>query len=120
AKLRRSVRGDDRLSPGELFFEGDFSTPLGDGEALELLEAVRWAPSAANKQPCRVVKVGNKYHFYKKHTKGYTANEAWDVQKIDVGIALCHFMSVTGGSLELTDFGIACGGGMEYIATVRV
>ena len=44
----------------------------------------------------------------------------WDVQKIDMGIALCHLMSIAGGTCEIADPGIAVLQGTEYIATVRV
>lgn len=44
---------------------------------------VRLAPSAVNKQPWRIVKENNNYHFY-IHGKG-------NFPKIDIGIALSHF-----------------------------
>ena len=116
--LRQKIRGDERFPASELFFEGDFSTPLADEKALSLLESVRWYPSAANKQPCRIVKIGNKYHLYEKHTPGYQNAMAWDVQKIDMGIALCHLMCVTDGNFEIANPGIATDDGTEYIATV--
>ena len=34
---------------------------------------------------------GNKIHFYEKKSKGYVNAEGWDLQKVDMGIALCHF-----------------------------
>lgn len=43
-----------------------------------------------------------------------------DVQKIDMGITLCHFMSVTDGKIIISDPGIAIGGDTEYIATVLI
>ncbi len=116
--LRSSVHGDERLPASELFFDGDFLTPLQ--EKSELLEAVRWYPSAANMQPCRVVKDGKSYHFYEKHPDGYKSGAAWDVQKIDLGIAICHFMSVTEGEFSISDPGIMTGENIEYIATVTV
>lgn len=117
-KLREAVHGDERLPAAELFFEKDFSTPIT--ESIDLLEAVRWAPSAANRQPCRVVKDGNAYHFYEKHTMGTGAGEGWDVQKVDVGIAICNLISVEGGRFSIADPGIAPAEGLEYIATVSV
>lgn len=119
-KLRENVHGDERLKPTELFFEKDFLTPLSLVDCSEALEAVRWYPSAANMQPCRIVKDGAAYHFYVKHTDGYKSGAAWDVQKIDVGIAICHFMSVAGGKLAVTDPEIPAGENIEYIATVTV
>lgn len=116
--LRSRVKGDERRPAGELFFEGDFETPAT--EVGDALEAVRWAPSAVNLQPWRVVRVGSDFHFYEAHTTGYTAQARWDVQKIDVGIALCHFMRIAGGALVVEDPGIAAPEGVEYVATVRV
>ena len=52
---------------------------------------VRWAPSATNKQPWRLVVDGNRIHFYEEKTKGYDREEIGDVQKIDLGIAMAHF-----------------------------
>ena len=116
-KLRNSVHGDERLAVSELFYEGDFSRSVATAD--NLLEAVRWAPSAANMQPCRVVRDGNNYHFYEKHTKGYAGKIGWDVQRIDVGIAVCNLMSVAGGVCTVADPGIAVDEDTEYIATVR-
>lgn len=42
------------------------------------------------------------------------------MQKIDMGIALCHFMSMTDGKLTISDPCIAIGEDMEYIATVLI
>jgi len=116
-KLRENVHGDERLAASELFYENDFSQPMM--ESNDELEAVRWYPSAANMQPCRVVKAGNAYHFYEKHTEGYRGAE-WDVQGIDMGIAICHFMSVMDGKFSISDPGISTDGNTEYIATVTV
>lgn len=115
-RLRSKVRGDERLPASELFYENDFSSPLNSGE--DWAEAVRWAPSAANLQPWRIVISGSVYHFYEKHCLGYTRQMGWDVQKIDLGIALCHFMKVAGGRLLIEDPGIAVEEDMEYIASV--
>ncbi|MCQ2529324.1 MAG: nitroreductase family protein [Saccharofermentans sp.] len=114
--LRSQVKGDERLPSSEYFYEGDFSHPITSED--EILELVRWAPSAANMQPCRVVKDGNKYHFYKKSKARYKKNASWDVQKIDMGIALCHLMSVVDGDFEINDPGISLPENVEYIATV--
>ena len=116
AKLRASVHGDERLPISELFFEKDFSTPMTEPDAL--LETVRWAPTAANRQPVRVVRDGSAYHFYEKHTM--PGGTAWDVQKIDVGIAVCNFISAAGGRFSIADPGIQTPEDTEYIATVTL
>ena len=126
--MRRGVGADSRLSGEKLFFDGDFGTPLA-GRALEpwndLLELVRWAPSAVNKQPWRVVLRDGRFHFYLKHDRGYVSDAVGDMQKIDLGIALSHF--VLGAQekglvpkVELSDPGIPVPSGTEYIATVVV
>jgi nitroreductase len=90
--MRKGVGADKRFDFGTLFFKGSFDTPLSENDArkcgiYEALEAVRWAPSAVNKQPWRIVVCGNVAHVYEKHDKGYI-NENYDLQKIDIGIAL--------------------------------
>lgn len=119
-KLRESVRGDERLAPGDLFYEKDFFTPVSPDEYDEVLEAVRWYPSAANMQPCRVVRDRTAFHFYEKHAEAYSGRAAWDVQKIDMGISICHFMSVAGGKFSRKNPGIESPENTEYIATVTV
>ena len=121
-KMRAGIRADERKPAAELFFADDFATPLTENNAKikEALEAVRLGPSAVNYQPWRIVKAGNAFHFYEVHTKALTERAPWDVQKVDMGIALCHFMGMAGGTSSLADPGIACPDGAEYIATVTV
>ena len=97
AVMRKGVKADSRLKFEELFYVGNFETPMTEQYAKEHglfddLEAVRVAPSAVNKQPWRVVVEGQKAHFYEKHDKGYMTPD-YDLQKIDLGIALYHFES---------------------------
>lgn len=119
-KLRSTVHGDERLDPSVLFFENDFSSPISAEKYEDILEAVRWYPSAANMQPCRIVKAGKDYHFYEKHADGYKSSAPWDVQAIDMGIAICHFMSVTDGKFSINNPGIVTEANTDYIATVTV
>ena len=91
--MRRSIKADRRLEWNELFFEGNFAKPLSAEAAGEYrfpLEMIRLAPSAANKQPWRVVVSGNAVHFFEKHTMRVEAGSV-DMQRIDVGITVCHF-----------------------------
>ena len=90
----------------------------------DLIEMVRWAPSAVNKQPWRIIVSDSGFHFYEKRDKGYIGEKTGDLQKIDVGIALCHFtagMEVQGKTPETVaaDPGFDVPDGAEYIATVR-
>ena len=120
--MRTGVRADTRKPASELFFDGDFQHPLREesGAAADALEMVRWAPSAVNRQPWRVVRTGNAYHFYLKHDKGYVGEATGDLQKVDMGIALSHFLSGADGSFSLSEPDITAEKGMEYIATVTL
>jgi len=99
--MTRILAGADRRLPWEkLFFEGSFQTPLlleTSGEFGEVLEMVRLAPSASNKQPWRIVRDGPYWHFYVQRTRKYPPPafklliNAADLQKIDIGIAMAHF-----------------------------
>ena len=98
--IRRFAKGDRRLPWEKLFFDRDFDHPLGESEAGSdqlALEMVRLAPSASNKQPWRVVRSGNDFHFYLQRTPGYRESllkkvlGIYDLQRVDMGIALCHF-----------------------------
>ncbi|HOW84828.1 MAG TPA: nitroreductase family protein [Candidatus Aminicenantes bacterium] len=94
------ARRTSRLAADRLFLSPDFGRPLGPGESGPLgpaLEAVRWGPSASNKQPWRIVRAGRLWHFYIQRTKGYGQGllnrimGTADLQRIDLGIAMCHF-----------------------------
>jgi len=89
-----------RKSSEELFFHGRFGVVLparSAGEFSTPLETMRLAPSASNKQPWRIVKERDKqqFHFFLQRSPGYTRNLARlglaDLQRIDMGIAMCHF-----------------------------
>lgn len=79
----------------ELFFLRDFSIPLTPvinlGYFKDILENVRLAPSALNKQPWRIVKDSNKFHFYINSPKIKNDELTFDIHRIDIGIAMCHF-----------------------------
>ncbi|MCR4668785.1 MAG: nitroreductase [Clostridia bacterium] len=123
--MRKGIKADTRFDFSELFFDSSFGAPLTEektGKLRNVLEAVRLAPSAVNKQPWRVVISGDKAHFYEKRSKGYVAENGWDLQKIDMGIALCHFEAAAKEcGLEavfcICDPGIAVPEDTEYIAT---
>ena len=92
--FRLTAGSKNRKEWSELFFKGDFKQRLSESEAgkyLTPLEMLRLAPSASNKQPWRIIKDMNKCHFYLQHTKGYAKYFAFDLQRVDMGIAMCHF-----------------------------
>ena len=92
--MRFSARSDTRKGWNELFFDRSFANPLcqaGTGKYAVPLEMVRLAPSASNKQPWRIVRAHDRFHFYLQHTKGYAKMLPYDIQRLDIGIAMCHF-----------------------------
>ncbi len=52
---RRPDHGVDPMFPGRWSPRAFTSAPLSPAEVMTLLEAARWAPSAANRQPWRLV-----------------------------------------------------------------
>ena len=126
--MRKGVKADSRLPFEELFFDGGFDKPLSKDRAgglAEVLELVRLAPSAVNKQPWRLVVGPDTVYFYEKKSKGFTAANGWDIQKVDMGIALCHFalgLEAKGGKAVLTleDPGLTHPGDTAFIAGCRI
>jgi len=91
--VRKSIRADKRYPWERLFFNGGFSEPLVQDDVEEkyatLIEMVRLAPSAGNKQPWRIVKdpEENTFHFHVIEATGkYSV-----FPPIDIGIAVCHW-----------------------------
>jgi len=132
-RIREREEGSRRLPSSELFFARSFGAPLDltrVGAYAEALAAVRMAPSATNKQPWRLVRDGAAWHFYLHRTRGYGKGSALftvlriaDLQRVDMGIAMCHFELVAGergltGSWVVRDPGIPLPGkDTEYIVT---
>ncbi len=78
----------------ELFFMRSFNTPMTDADAGKYavpLEMVRLGPSASNKQPWRMIIDGDSVHLILQRTENYAKVLPIDIQKIDMGIAMCHF-----------------------------
>lgn len=98
--IRNIAGSNQRKSWNELFFKGSLSlgselgqplTMAESGAYQSVLEMVRVAPSASNKQPWRIIKDGKQWHFLLSHTKGYGVGAGYEIQRVDMGIAVCHF-----------------------------
>ena len=114
------VSADKRKPWEELFFDGEPGRPLSREKAGSFglpLEMVRLAPSASNKQPWRVVLDGTKVHFCLLRNKGYGDGLPIDVQKNDIGIAMCHFEMTAGAGKWTFDEGICYNNEWEYVKT---
>lgn len=117
----RTVAGATKRKPWNvLFFKGSLDTPLTPDTAgvyADPLEMVRLGPSAVNKQPWRVIRDENGFHFYTAGKGGADPEKRHD--HLDLGIALCHF-ELTARELGLPG-GWALSGketpGLSYVAT---
>ncbi len=133
---RQRIAADRRYPWERLFFDGSFDRPLSEAEAGAYagpLEMVRLAPSASNKQPWRIVRDGPAWqpvwHFYMQRTPGYRDMlivrflGVEDMQRIDLGIAMCHFELAAQeaglrGRWELCEPGISKPDGLtEYVVS---
>jgi hypothetical protein len=98
--VRRIAGSNFRLGRERLFFDESFAKVLSREAAGAYdvpLEMVRIGPSASNKQPWRIVRDRNNWHFFLQRTPGYPGGIATgllkiaDIQRVDMGIAMCHF-----------------------------
>ena len=92
--MRLGAGSNNRKEWSELFFYKSFDNLLEKHESEDwstALEMLRLAPSASNKQPWRIVKDSNKYHFFLRTSPGYSSALGYNIQRIDIGIAMCHF-----------------------------
>ncbi|MHA1533591.1 MAG: nitroreductase family protein [Promethearchaeota archaeon] len=94
--IRAFTKADSRFPWSKIFYENSFSTVLPRETTMRyetLLEMVRLAPSAGNKQPWRVLKEkgADKFHFYVKSSQDLMQKVYNTFINIDVGIAICHF-----------------------------
>jgi len=94
--LRFVVRADNKKPWDKLFYDEKFEVPLTKENAglLDIpIEMVRLGPSASNKQPWRLVLSQDRRvcHFFIEHTPNYSAKLGYDMQILDMGIAMCQF-----------------------------
>ena len=124
--MRKGVKADSRFPFEEITFRNSFDTPLTADAAGKLflpIETVRLAPSAVNKQPWRIVVMDGIVHFYLQRSKNFNGGRV-DMQKIDMGIALCHFELTAKEQGISTEFvfeepNIPKKDDMEYIASYK-
>ena len=80
----------DRKPAESIFFKDAFDMPISkDDELYDVLELVRIAPSALNKQPWRILVKDKKIHLYLERTENFPKQQT-DTEMINIGIALRH------------------------------
>ncbi len=99
--IRWSAKATKRKHWSKLYFQNTFENtlpPETTGSFSFPLDMVRLAPSASNRQPWRVLKEKDKnvFHFFLQRTKNYYERnkkmfKMADLQRVDMGIAMCHF-----------------------------
>lgn len=125
--MRKGVKADERLGFEDIVYVNGFEQHLTSDEAGKLflpIEMVRLAPSAVNKQPWRMVVMDDVVHFYLQRSRKISGGRL-DMQKIDLGIALCHFeltAKEVGLSPEfvISEPKICCENDVEYIASYKL
>lgn len=126
--MRKGVGADRRKAFEEMFYINNFDQPMEEEEAGQILlplQMVRSGPSAVNKQPWRIVAAEDLVHFYMEKGKGFENSSVGNMQKIDMGIALCHFALGAAEAGLATEFmindpEIPTPENTEYIASYRI
>lgn len=127
-RIMRNAIGSDRRKPWrEIFFDGDFDTPLtvaGAGEYATPLEMLRLAPSAVNAQPWRVVKIADTFHFYVSLKNNASLSDV-NIKHLDMGIAICHFVKTLGAAgraceISFTPPRVVAPASCRYVASLTV
>ncbi len=114
--VRFIAKSAKRKSHEQLFFshsEEEGAAPLDMAAAEEplttVLETVRLAPSASNRQPWRIIVQKGFIHLYWNFDEKYNgAMKSFNIQALDMGIALCHIHKSSeelkpGGDFTFTD-----------------
>lgn len=124
--MRKAIKADERFPFEKMFFKGSFEQPLTEdasGKYKDMLEMVRLAPSAVNKQPWRVVLCDDTLHFYEKKTMSH--GDGTDIQRVDIGIALAHFVLAAKekgleGQIVVADPQLRHDADTEYIVSLKM
>ena len=92
--IRWGAKSHSRKLWETFFFDKEFWIPMSRddaGDYAEVFKMIRLAPSASNKQPWRVVRLGGNLHLYLQRTPNYSGfSDTSDLQRVDMGIAMCH------------------------------
>lgn len=125
--MRTAIGADNRKPVEEIYFEGSFNNPVRpQGVYKQVMECVRLAPSASNKQPWRIIETRNpelgarNFNFFIDRDKSYIYQAG---PNIDIGIAMCHFeyaceeLGIKGGFKVLEQPPSVDAGDREYVVS---
>jgi len=89
--IRTLAKSHGREPFNSRFFQDSIEHIITDEKMIDLLEHVRIAPSASNKQPWRIIVTKDAFKFYLERTPNYGGDRlGYDIQMLDIGIALAH------------------------------
>jgi nitroreductase len=103
--IRKVSKGDHRKPLDELFFDTSFDQKINfnmiSKDTHFYYQLISLAPSASNKQPWRFVIRDHKIDLYIERNKNYASMLSYDIQMLDMGIALCHMVYATNKKTEI-------------------
>lgn len=116
--IKALIGSKKRKELDEMFFSNSSKEAITDEKTREKLEYLRWAPSALNAQPWRIIFENDKAHFYIAEKEHSRIHGGLNIHTLDVGIVLAHYMIV----FNKTNV-VICGTaptckGMDYLFTV--
>lgn len=94
-KIRKKAQSQNRMRFGALFQYFDVEEEVEEKDNsrfVNIMHLIQKGPSASNKQPWRLFTSSNHdaVHVYIQRTEGYGESLGYDIQALDIGIALAH------------------------------
>ena len=116
--IKALIGSKKRKELDEMFFSNGSKEAITDEKTREKLEYLRWAPSALNAQPWRIVFENDKVHFYIAEKEHSRIHGGLNIHTLDVGIVLAHYMIVFNKTnVVICETAPTCKG-MDYLFTV--
>ena len=116
--IKALIGSKKRKELDEMFFSNSSKEAITDEKTREKLEYLRWAPSALNAQPWRIVFENDNAHFYIEEKENSRIHGGLNIHTLDVGIVLAHYMIVFNKTnVVICETAPTCKG-MDYLFTV--
>ncbi len=116
---RLFLRAGKRKPIDQIFYQNEINKPIENDDIRKKLEYVRWAPSAVNAQPWRIVLDNQKAHFYINKKEVDQKRGDFNIHILDIGIAICHYALVFDKNKFYVDETAKTYPEMTYMITVQ-
>ncbi len=113
------LKSTKRKNIDDMFFSDFKKSIVLYKEIRDKLEYVRWAPSAKNSQPWRIVLDNDKAHFYINGKEYNSKRGDFNIHILDIGIAMCHYAIVFNKYSFYNDLEGQRMDDMEYVISVK-